>query len=162
MVPSTGRLRQAASSPSSFFTKVLTSEAEIVVPPSRAAELFDDRTPLPGGDALHVHLLERQPQRLLTPLVALEQRRLKPAGAIPGNRERERADAGHPLPGAIPSAPPRPTRGPLEGLRPHAARELAVEHIVHHGGEHLAEHVVGGGLLFPPPPQGQSFGRRPS
>jgi hypothetical protein len=22
---------------------------------------------------------------------------------------------------------------------------------VHHGGEHLAEHVVGGGLLFPPP-----------
>lgn len=60
---------------------------------ARAAQLFGDRRHLPRRDALHDHFHQRQHERLLAPLVALEQVCRK--AAVPRLRNEQR-DRTHP------------------------------------------------------------------
>lgn len=72
--------------------------------------------------ALQVNLLERDNPRLLTPLVALEERRPEAATAIAGDLERERAGPRHPPPRAIPVPPARALAACARRRPPRGAR----------------------------------------
>jgi hypothetical protein len=94
---------------------------------------------------LDVHLGQRKDQRLLAPLIAGEERRLKTPCAVPWNPELDLTHARRELPAPIAITHIATLLGPFEPLSAHELREFALDRFLNQGREHGAQHIAARG-----------------
>jgi hypothetical protein len=97
-----------------------------------ADELLCDRLHLARGNTLYVHLRERGHQRLLRPLVALEQLGREPTLAILRHPQLDLADACHQVPRVVAGAVAEPAFDPLAFGRAKSIGHLLLEDFLQH------------------------------